>query len=78
MSKDLVCKKEEIKSKNLIKQYKKRLTLIDYVAHNENIKEHNPNWLQLFDHPYRTLMIEGFGLGKTNALLNLINQNTIF
>ena len=52
--------------------------MIDYVAQNENIKERNPNWLQLFDHPYRILMIAGFGLGKTNALLNLINQNTIF
>ena len=68
MSKDLVCKKEEIKSKNLIKQYKKRLTLIDYVAQNENIKEHNPNWLQFFHHSYRILMIAGFWIGKNKCI----------
>ena len=27
----------------------------------ENIKEHNPNWLQFSDHPYRTLIIGGSG-----------------
>ena len=26
------------------------------------------------DHPYRTLIIEGSGSGKTNALLNLIEE----
>ena len=32
----------------------------------ENIKEHNPNWPKLLDHPYRILII--------NLLFNLINQ----
>ena len=32
----------------------------------ENIKEHNPNWPQIPDHPYRILTIGGFGSGKTN------------
>ena len=41
---------------------------------NENKKEHNPNWPYIPDHPYRILMIEGSGTGKTNALLNLINN----
>ena len=40
----------------------------------EDIKEHNPNWLETPDHPYRILIIEGPGSGKTNALLNLINH----
>ena len=40
----------------------------------ENIKEHNPNWPQIFDHPYRVLMIGCSGSGKTNALLDLIKQ----
>ena len=40
----------------------------------ENIKEHNPNWQQIHDHPYRILIIGGSGPGKTNSLFNLINQ----
>ena len=40
----------------------------------ENIKKHNPNWPQIPDHPYRVLIIRGCGSGKTNSLLNLINQ----
>ena len=40
----------------------------------ENIKEHNPNWPQIPDHPYRILMIGGSGSEKTNSLFNLINQ----
>ena len=41
---------------------------------NENKKEHNFNWPYIPDHPYRILIIEGTGTGKTNALLNLINN----
>ena len=41
---------------------------------NENKKEHNLNWPYIPDHPYRILIIEGSGTGKTNALLNLINN----
>ena len=40
----------------------------------ENIKEHNPNWPQVPDHPYRILIIGGSGSGKTNSLFNLISQ----
>ena len=45
----------------------------DYVT-NENIKKHNPNWTEIPDHPYRILTIRGSRSGKTNALLNLINN----
>ena len=41
---------------------------------NENIIEHNPKWSYIPDHPYRILIIGGSGSGKTNALLNLINN----
>ena len=44
----------------------------DYV--NENKTEHNKNWPYIPDHPYRILIIGGSGSGKTNALLNLINN----
>ena len=46
---------------------------VDYVAR-ENIKKHNPNQPQILDHPYRKLIIGGYGFGKTNSLFNLINQ----
>ena len=39
----------------------------------EPIKEHNPNWLQVPDHPYRILITGVSGSGKANALLNQIN-----
>ena len=31
----------------------------------ENLKEHNLNWPQFPDHPYRTLIIGGSGSRKT-------------
>ena len=41
---------------------------------NENIVEHNSKWPYIPDHPYRIVIIGGSGSGKTNALLNLINN----
>ena len=41
----------------------------------ENIKEHNPNWLQIPDNPYRILIMGGSGSGKRNTLLNLISHH---
>ena len=38
------------------------------------VKENNPNWPYISDRPYRILIIGGSGSGKTNALLNLINN----
>ena len=40
----------------------------------ENMKEHNPNWPEIPDYPYRILTVGGFGHGKTNSLFNLISQ----
>ena len=40
----------------------------------ENIKEHNPNWPQIFDNPYRILIVKGSGSGKASSLFNLIIQ----
>ena len=47
----------------------------DYIT-KEGIKEHNPNWPETPDDPYRILTVRGSGSGKTNALLNLINHKT--
>ena len=45
---------------------------------NENNKKHNEKWPYIPDHPYRIIIIGGSGSGKTNALINLINeQNNI-
>ena len=44
----------------------------DYV--NENKTEHNEKWPYIPDHPYRIIIIGGSGSGKTNALINLINE----
>ena len=41
---------------------------------NENKVNHNLNWPCISDHSYRILIIGGSGSGKTNALLNLINN----
>ena len=41
---------------------------------NENNRKHNPNWPYIPDHPYRILIVGGSGSGKTNTLLNLINN----
>ena len=41
---------------------------------NENKTEHNSKWPNILDHPYITLIIGGYGSGKTNALLNLTNN----
>ena len=41
----------------------------------EDMKEHNPNWAENPDHPYRILIVGGSGSGKTNALLNLTRHD---
>ena len=37
---------------------------IDYIT-KEDIKEHNPNWPEIPDHPYRILIVRCCGSGKT-------------
>ena len=41
---------------------------------NENKTEHNSKWPYIPDHPYRILIVGSSGSGKTNALLDLINN----
>ena len=42
----------------------------------DNIKEHNPNWPQIPNHPYRILIIGASRSGKTNSLFNLLNHQS--
>ena len=44
----------------------------DYV--NQNKTEHNKNWPYIPDYPYKMLIIGRSGSGKTNVLLNLIEN----
>ena len=56
-----------------IKQSKYRMVNFDDYT-NENKIEDNSKWPYILDHLYRILIIGGSGSGKTNALLNLINN----
>ena len=49
----------------------------DYTNENNGVAlktQHNLKWPYIPDHPYRILIIGASGSGKTNALLNLINN----
>ena len=35
---------------------------------------HNLNWAYILNHPYRILIIDGLGSGKTNVIMNLIKH----
>ena len=41
---------------------------------NENKTKRNKYWLYIPDHPYRILIMGDYGSGKTNALLNFIEN----
>ena len=60
-------------SNRAIKISKHKMINFDNYA-NENKTEHNSKWPYIPDHPYRILIVGGPGSGKTNALLNLINN----
>ena len=41
---------------------------------NQNNKKHNEKWPYIPDHLYSILITSGSGSGKTNTLLDLINE----
>ena len=62
------------KGKN-VKDKKIKYKMINFDEYtNENKIDHNSKWSYIPDHSYRILIISGSGSGKTNALLNLINN----
>ena len=56
-----------------VKQSKYKMIDFDNYT-NEDKTEHNLKWPYIPDHPYRILSAGGSGSGKTNPLLNLINN----
>ena len=42
----------------------------------QNNRDHNRKWLYIPDHPYKKLIVVGFGSGKTNILLILMKLHT--
>ena len=56
-----------------VKQSKHKIINFDDYT-NENNTEHNSKWPYIPDHPYRILISGGSGSGRTNALLNVINN----
>ena len=40
----------------------------------ENINQHNSNWQQIPDSPYRILIFGGSASGRVNALFSLVSQ----
>ena len=53
--------------------YKLQMINLDKIVNNNN-KEHNEKLPYIPEHPYRILIIGWSGSGKTNTLLNLINE----
>ena len=47
---------------------------LDSITNENNNRKHNEKWSYIPDHPYKILKIGGSGSGKTNALINLINE----
>ena len=45
----------------------KMITLDNIIK--ENIKEHDPNWPEILDHPYRILIIGDSGSGNIDSLI---------
>ena len=45
-----------------------------YYITKEGVQEHNPNWPEIPDHPYKMLIVRNSGFGKTNGSFNLINH----
>ena len=60
MSKDLISKKYN-------KMIQKMIKFDDLVK--EETKEHNPNWRQIPDRPYRILIIGGSGSEKNKFII---------
>ena len=48
--------------------------MINFDNYTKNKTEHNSKWPYIPDYPYRIVTVGGSGSGKTNALLNLINN----
>ena len=66
-------KKKELilKSQKIFKKERHNVFTEKIIKIAANLDKNYPNWLQFPDLPYRLLVIEGSGSGKTNSLFNL-------
>ena len=48
--------------------------MINFDDYSNEKKQHNLKWPYIPDHPYRIVIVRGSRSEKTNALLNLINN----
>ena len=71
----MIIERYAILLKNLRKYVKSFLKIISFNdVTKETIKQHNLDWLHIPDQPCKILIISGSGSGKTNALLELVND----
>ena len=72
-----VCEIEMLNNKRFIVWNIKMINSDNYINENNGVAlkiEYNKNLPYIPDHPYRILIIRGSGSGKTNLLLNLIEN----
>ena len=60
----------KVRGSEMLSKYKSLILMIMQMK----TKQHNSKWLHIPDHPYKILIIGASGSGKTNVLLNLINN----
>ena len=70
---DKRCSKRDLVSDGVVIIMHYKMINLDSIT-NEKNKKHNEKWPYIPDHPYRILIIGGSESGKTNALINLINE----
>ena len=71
---DKSCSKQDLVFDGVVIVIHYKIINLDSIT-NKNKKKDNEKWPYIPDHPYRILIVgSGSGSGKTNAMINLINE----